>query len=260
MSFNEPKHFASSLSSLSAIKNKKGSRRTVRLELPPEADLLRAAPIEQNEGQPGSFSGQVDQQAPKRPQSIIVQQSAILSLPTIFYEFPESTVPVFTRDVLTPDMSFPFMASPPVHLIYPHFLIYSISSTVSTTPIKISINSTILNMRLSNSTPIDATDLLAPFSQQNWLVIETGSFVVPFSICGVWASTITISDVINRISQKGVFTYTDLSAICPLSGKPITYPVKGQNCMHDQCFDLVPFIGFSLALGEWFCPIFNSQL
>ena len=115
-------------------------------------------------------------------------------------------------------------------------------------------------MRLSNSTPIDATDLLAPFSQQNWLVIETGSFVVPFSICGVWASTITISDVINRISQKGVFTYTDLSAICPLSGKPITYPVKGQNCMHDQCFDLVPFIGFSLALGEWFCPICHSPL
>ena len=261
MSFNEPRHFASSFSTMTGSKNKKGSRRTVRLELPPGADLLRTSSQEvQNEGQPGSFTGQTDQEQNKRAHSLILKQSANLSLPSIFYEFSQNTVPVFTKDVLTPDVSFPFIASPPIHLVNPHFMIYAISSSVSTSPVKVSINSTIVNMRFSNSTPVDATDLLAPFSQQNWLVIETGSLVVPFTICGVWVSTLTLSDVIAKIAAKGVFTYNDLSAICPLSGKPIVCPVKGQNCMHEQCFDLVPFIGFSMALGEWVCPICHIPL
>ena len=260
MSFNEPRHFASSFSTMATGKNKKGSRRTVRLELPPEADLLRNSTQDQNDGQSALFTGQTDQEQGKRGHSYILKQSANLSLPSIFYEFSQNTVPVFTKDVITPDVSFPFVASPPIHLTNPHFLVYAISTTVSTNPVKVSINSTIVNMRFSNSTPIDATDLLAPFSQQNWLVIETGTLIVPFTICGVWVSTLTLSDIIQKISAKGVFTYNDLSAICPLSGKPIVCPVKGQSCTHEQCFDLVPYIGFSMALGEWVCPICHNQL
>lgn len=266
MSFNEPRQFAASFTNIQLQKNKKGSRRTVRLELPPTADLLHSSQLQEKDslqsskGSSGSFGSSHEQVQPKRQVQPISQQKAILSLPTIFYEFSENTVPAFTVDVVTPDPSFPFVANPAPDLVNPRFLIYAICPNYSATSIKIRINSTIMNIRLSSNLPIDATNELAPFSQQNWIVIETGSFVIPFTICGVWASSLTMNDIIQRLEKKGKFTVSDISAICPISGKPIERPAKGSACMHNECFDLVAYIGVSLALGEWNCPICHQHL
>jgi hypothetical protein len=265
MSSKEMRQLAASFSNIQTHKAKKGSRRTVRLELPPTADLLQTSQkpekelLQSSEAYSGSFGSSHEQVQPKRMLPI-TQQHATLTLPTIFYEFSERTVPDFTFDVVTPDPSFPFNANPAPDLINPRFLIYSICPAYSATSIKLRINSTIMTMRLSSTLPIDATNLLAPFSQQNWIVIETGSFVIPFTICGVWASSLTMNDIITRLEKKEKFTISDFSAICPISGKPIEHPAKGVNCMHTECFDLVAYIGVALALGKWNCPICHQPL
>lgn len=53
---------------------------------------------------------------------------------------------------------------------------------------------------------------------------------------------------------------TRISLRCPLTVMRIATPVRGQNCNHPQCVDLIGYIGFSESAGNWQCPVCMKPL
>ncbi|EAY13873.1 MIZ zinc finger family protein [Trichomonas vaginalis G3] len=181
--------------------------------------------------------------------------------PSIFYSFMDNTIPTFIADILTTENALSFVATPPQNLLNPRFLIYAISSaSISTSPIKIVLNGSTFHRRLNDVTAVDVTNLLVPFGQQNWLVVETGGIIVPFALLGVWSSFSSMENIIQMISSKPGFYFSEVSAICPITGQQIEIPAKGVDCHHDNCFDLIPYLTTRQALGVWTCPICGCSL
>jgi len=48
--------------------------------------------------------------------------------------------------------------------------------------------------------------------------------------------------------------------ICPISGREITIPARGQDCDHANCFDLPSFVQHARATSLWACPICKEDL
>lgn len=46
-----------------------------------------------------------------------------------------------------------------------------------------------------------------------------------------------------------------LSLCCPIGLQKITDAVRGVNCMHLLCFDLITYLRFTRECGQWKCPI-----
>ena len=46
-----------------------------------------------------------------------------------------------------------------------------------------------------------------------------------------------------------------VSLKCPISGKRMALPARGQDCKHLQCFDLEAYLRLNGDRGSWKCPI-----
>jgi len=269
MSYQDFKHSSNSFSSISNVpKGKKMGQRSVRLEIPASIEIqkkLSSGSAGTSPSQGHSISGSASLSNFVLPKSTYSSGSLAdgtrLVSPSIFHVFPPNASPSFVFDVVTPEVSFPFTANPAHDLSDPRFLIYFVCvNSVYTSPIQIRLNGNPIMHLMADQRPIDITPFLAPFSQQNWVIVDTGSFVVPFTILGVWVAHRTLSDIIREISQNEKFIYNDISSICPISGRQIVTPSRGVNCEHDQCFDFGPYITSRQAIGEWFCPICKQPL
>jgi hypothetical protein len=62
---------------------------------------------------------------------------------------------------------------------------------------------------------------------------------------------------INADSEV-VFSRIVISLMCPLGLFRIDVPVRGVNCRHLACMDLVTFIRYQRENGDWSCPICGS--
>ena len=240
-------------------------RKSVHLKLPKGEKVLKSSSLRSLK----TFHKEEKTQTAKRQkrncqrivQRSIVTQNANFFSPSIFYKFTEETKPSFILDVVTSTVSNQFSAAIPKDLSNGRFLIYTVCQTfVSTAPIKIRINSVVVPHWVSDISPIDATDCLLPFGAQNWISIETGSFIVPFSVIGIWANKITIDDILRKIKGHEKFSYTENSSICPITKRPVSIPAKGKHCKHEEVFDLIPFLSLCMAVGEWKCPVCHSEI
>ncbi|OHT16292.1 hypothetical protein TRFO_13300 [Tritrichomonas foetus] len=193
--------------------------------------------------------------------SASISKRATLIAPSVFYRFHPDVEPSFVYDVLMPNNAKPFTAQPPLDINQPRFLLYAACVTpVSTSPVKFILNGKSVAHWTTDPRPLDVTDLLVPFGQQNWLIVESGNFVVPFTVIGVWASFFPIKEIVQEIEQKGCFEFKEVAAICPISGAQIEVPSRGLNCNHEECFDLLPYITACQAMTMWICPICNHSL
>ena len=265
MSFPNSPNFAGS-PEIGHQRNSKSRLRSVRLELPSRDFSRRMSPSPILATSPttnsfGSVPSSIAPQPARQRNFPITFGAATCTSPNVMYSFPENTTQSFVLDVVTPDNAFPFVTHPDLNLVNPHFLLYIICSTsISTTPVKIILNGTSMSHWITDPKPLDVTNFLVPFGQQNWLIVETGNFVVPFAIVGVWSSFFTMKQVIEEIEKKEKFPFTEVAAVCPITGQQIETPAKGCNCMHDNCFDLASYITSRQALGVWLCPICNMPL
>lgn len=63
-------------------------------------------------------------------------------------------------------------------------------------------------------------------------------------------------DVDTSINLDIISFKQDTSArVCPITLQNIEYPGKGENCLHDECFDLKSYLDLCNASGNWSCPI-----
>ena len=246
-------------------RSNKQKLRSVRLELPSTRDFTRFSPLQtQQTAKNGSF-GSVPITLPhthqkQRTPSVTTNFGNVtLISPNVFYQFPPNVTASFIYEVVIPDNALTFVAQPGVDLISPRFLIYTACSTaISTQPVKFVLNGRKVEHWMSDPMPLDVTDFLVPFGQQNWLIVETGTLAVPFAVIGVWCSLFTFQDIYQTIASRERFPFTEIGAICPLTGCPIEIPAKGVNCNHPQCFDLYSYIINRQAVGIWLCPICNQ--
>lgn len=252
--------FAKSPDSFSGSTKSRSRLRVIRLELPPpdanknSFGALSPQPILPNaQGYSiGSF--------PISTTSAIAKGATIIS-PNIFYVFPENCEPAFVHDVMMPNNAMPFVTQPPPDLHLPRFLIYTVSSTpVSAAPVKFIINGINIPHWVTDPRPMDVTDHLEAFGSKNWLIIESSTIIAPLAVVGVWAEYKTVEEIIQEIEERGIFTFNEFAAICPITGLQIQHPAKGIECQHPQCFDLFPFLTKSMALGKWECPICGKQI
>ena len=243
----------------------RSKRKAVYLKLPKGEEVQKSSSLRSLE----SFYMEEKVMAVKRQkkssqqvvQRSLVSQNAKIFSPSIFYRFAEEAKPSFILDVVTSDVSSQFSTAIPKDFSNGRFLIYTVCQTsISTAPIKMRINSVTVSHWVSDISPIDATDCLVPFGEQNWISIETGSFIIPFSVIGIWANKITIDDILKKIQGQEKFNYVENSNICPITKKPVNNPAKGKNCEHDEVFDLIPFISVCMATGEWKCPICHASI
>lgn len=51
-----------------------------------------------------------------------------------------------------------------------------------------------------------------------------------------------------------------LQRVCPISGREITIPARGKDCVHLDCFDLPGFIQHARQTGHWQCPLCTKSL
>ena len=67
------------------------------------------------------------------------------------------------------------------------------------------------------------------------------------------------SDDDEELQQPEV-TCTKLSLLCPLSRMPIKTPVRGRDCKHLQCFDLLTYLHSNKTVtgSRWRCPVCND--
>ncbi|EAX87365.1 hypothetical protein TVAG_015280 [Trichomonas vaginalis G3] len=171
----------------------------------------------------------------KLNRSLSAKLSSInLVSPSIFYTFPENSTLSLHFDVVTNDSAVSFVTQPPLSITEPRFLIYAVvQAGISPMPFKMILNGNTIMRRLNDITAVDVTNVLAPFGQKNWLVIETEGIVVPFSLIGVWAQFNTVEQIINTISARPSFPFTDITALCPITGHQIEIPAKGCHCNHE---------------------------
>ena len=263
MSFpNSPRFSNSPDTSFPHQRSGKQKLRNVRLELPNSRDFTRFSPVQVQSKQNSSFSSVPVSLAHQKPRTNTISTNIgniNLISPNVFYQFPPNVSATFIYEVVIPDNAFTFVAQPGVDLVSPRFLIYTACSTsISTQPVKLVLNGRKVEHWMSDPMPLDVTDFLVPFGQQNWLIIETGSLAVPFAVVGVWCSLFSFDDIVKTISSKEKFPFTEIGAICPLTGGPIEIPAKGVNCNHPQCFDLYSYIINRQAIGMWICPHCNQ--
>merc|ERR1739848_227219 len=50
-----------------------------------------------------------------------------------------------------------------------------------------------------------------------------------------------------------------VSLRCPLTIKRIATPIRGVNCKHPQCFDLLGYLGYCHTTGKWECPVCRNS-
>ena len=191
------------------------------------------------------------------------QISGTLNLvaPTVFYNFGDSPEPDLVVDVVIPNNARPFSTQPPAGLNSPRFLLYTVChSPVATAPVKFIVNGQTIRHWAVDPRPMDVTKLLLGFGQQNWLIIECGTVIVPFTVIGVWAGQVTIGDILGDLEMREKFPLEEVALICPISGQSIDVPVKGCSCAHRECFDLLAYLNTCQALGQWMCPICRTPL
>jgi len=60
--------------------------------------------------------------------------------------------------------------------------------------------------------------------------------------------------------QQPEVTCTKLSLLCPLTRMPIKTPVRGRDCKHLQCFDLLTYLHSNKTVtgSRWRCPVCND--
>jgi hypothetical protein len=52
----------------------------------------------------------------------------------------------------------------------------------------------------------------------------------------------------------------NLQRVCPISGREITIPARGKDCVHLDCFDLPSFVQHARQTGQWQCPLCTKSL
>jgi hypothetical protein len=75
-----------------------------------------------------------------------------------------------------------------------------------------------------------------------------------------WFRKVAVSEVIRRTiggvrAEDPPIRRPMWSGVCPFSRRVITCPVRGVNCAHWQCFDLLPWVIDGDNTGNWKCPI-----
>ena len=179
-----------------------------------------------------------------------------LTAPSIFYRFIPGVVPSFKIDILVSSNTSPVTVQPPMNVKQLRFLLFPICFTpISTSPVKIILNGNQILHWATDSRPMDVTSMLMAYGQQNWLIVETGIHLVPFTIVGIWMEYHTFDEITQEIIHRGTFSFDDYTSLCPLTGMQIDIPARGVNCNHSNCFDLLPFLSQCQALTEWTCPI-----
>ena len=264
----DSEHGTSTFFTLNTARHKKASKKSFLFSFPVKEDLLKPAfksfdcQSTTVQHKPRSGERKRNRRDRKIGQSVLTSSKATMFAPSIFYRFPsKNALPAFVFDVVIKESSFNFTARAPANVTNGRFFIYTISSScLSTTPISIRINSVSVKHLITDPNPIDCTELLSAFGEQNWLVVDTGTFVVPFTLIGIWVSHITITEILGEIAQRGTFPFTNPTATCPITGHPIKYPTKGLHCKHRECFDAVSYINTRQALGDWTCPICGDFL
>ena len=70
-----------------------------------------------------------------------------------------------------------------------------------------------------------------------------------------------IEEIRNKPPAEEMFDPNDLSLFCPMNGKKIKYPGKGNNCHHTQPFDLKTFLkNYAFCMDRARCPICNTSI
>ena len=150
---------------------------------------------------------------------------------------------------------------PPSGINNPSLLIYTTTAvSIASSPIKLTVNDKQIQHLVSDVNPIDVTALLRPFGHQNWIVTENEGFFVTYYLIGVWAESITVQQLMDELMSHEHFQFNEVSAICPITRRPIETPARGINCRHPQCFDAIPFITIAQALMQWNCPICGCSM
>ena len=67
--------------------------------------------------------------------------------------------------------------------------------------------------------------------------------------CEMGGRPTTISTNSNRSDPVRI------SLKCPISGKRMSLPARGQECKHLQCFDLEAYLRLNGDRGSWKCPV-----
>lgn len=245
------------------IGKKQTQLRTVRLTIP--SDLPQSlSPLGPHYAPPAQSFSNYRPSSPQVSEVFIDRnRSGRISLvaPSLFYRFIPGVEASFKIDILVSSNTSPFIVQPPTGVQQLRFLLFPVCvAPISTSPVKFILNGNQLHHWATDSRPIDVTSMLMPFGQQNWLIVETGVHMVPFSIVGVWMEYRSFDDIAQEISKRGTFQFNDYTSLCPLTGMQIEIPARGINCQHSSCFDLLPFLSQCQALTEWVCPICGNNL
>jgi hypothetical protein len=80
-----------------------------------------------------------------------------------------------------------------------------------------------------------------------------------------WFRKVEVNEVVRRTisgprASDPPVERRALSGICPFSRRVITCPVRGVNCGHWECFDLIPWVIAGAHTGTWACPICHVQI
>lgn len=78
--------------------------------------------------------------------------------------------------------------------------------------------------------------------------------------CARYFTFDNIIQAIKSIPRPEYFNEQELSLICPLTGQPMKYPGKGNQCQHTQAFNLKAYLKRGVSKGKWFCPVCGKFL
>ena len=61
----------------------------------------------------------------------------------------------------------------------------------------------------------------------------------------------TVSNAEDGVEQTAI----KVSLKCPITFRRISYPARGHDCKHIQCFDLESYLRLNVEKGNWKCPV-----
>jgi hypothetical protein len=117
-----------------------------------------------------------------------------------------------------------------------------------------------------------------PQMRLNWPLVDLAQFQAPLSLhiesdhvtpdCHFvlrYAAFCDMNGLLDLLLMKarlpeGAADQVAPTNICPITGRRIGIPGKGEKCRHAQCFDVEAFLERSLLTNMWFCPVCGAYI
>jgi hypothetical protein len=96
--------------------------------------------------------------------------------------------------------------------------------------------------------PIEISKIVNQSPSKNVLEVVKMTNIVPMMICIRHYSPIGLKEIVEKVVQKPIDT-TNSQILC-----------RGQECNHEETFNLIPTVAEFMRTGDWSCPICNQPI